>query len=75
MWRVLYSEKDKEEIAELITEDITKRDVTIDSLIAGQTYTIRLFAVTTGDIASQVPAVITTTLSKSTNLNTWFPFE
>ena len=71
MWRVLYSEKDNKEIAELTTEDIAKRELTIYNLTPGQTYNVKLFAVTTGDIASQVPAEITATISMYTSLNTW----
>jgi len=62
-WRLLYSEKDKEEFDELITDDVAQREVTIDNLIPGQTYAIRLFAVSLGDIASLEPAEVTVTLS------------
>ena len=58
-WRFLYSEKDKEEFDELITDDVAQREVTIDNLIPGQTYAIRLFAVSLDDIASLEPAEVT----------------
>ena len=69
MWRVLYSENDKEEFDELITDDVAQREVTIDGLIPGQTYAIRLFAVTSGDIASLEPAEVTVTLSTCTRVH------
>ena len=71
MWRVLYSEKENKGIAEITTEDIAKRELTIYNLTPGQTYNIELFAVTTGDIASQVPAEITVTISMYTSLYMW----
>ena len=69
-WRLLYSEKDKEEFDELITDDVAQREVTIENLIPGQTYAIRLFAVSLDDIASLEPAEVTVTLSTYSNRHT-----
>ena len=63
LWRVLYWEKNKAEFDELTTDVVAQREVTIDSLIPGQTYAVKLFAVTSGDIASLEPAEVTVTLS------------
>jgi len=63
-WKILFKETGKVEVTELVTDDVTKRDVNIDHLAPGVTYNIRLFAITTGDIASPAPAEINATSSK-----------
>jgi len=63
-WNVTYTETDKDTTDGFNINTASARDVVIDSLTPGLTYTIYLFAVTTNDVVSQTAAQVEATVSK-----------
>ena len=50
------------------TNAVDDRDMTINSLITGMTYVIRMYAVSAGDISSRATSYLTATVGKCTDI-------
>ena len=71
-WKVKYKVKDASDTKELTTSNVNKLEMTIPGLTAGETYTISVFGVTTGDVISQTSVNTDATVSKyPTEYNAW----
>ena len=63
-WTVKYEIKGSTGTKEITTDNVDEQEVTIPDLASGQTYTIRVFGVTTGDVNSQTSTNVEATVSK-----------
>ena len=66
-WKVKYKVKGTSDTSELTTSNVNEQEMTIQGLISGQTYTISVFGVTTGDVISQTYVDIDAIVSKYPN--------
>ena len=66
-WKVKYKAKGTNDITEKTTSNVNEQEMTIPGLTAGETYTISVFGVTTGDVISQTSFDIDVTVSKYRN--------
>ena len=66
-WKVKYKVKGTSHTKELTTHNVTEQEMTIPRLISGQTYTISVFGLTTGDVISQTSVDKAATVSKYPN--------
>ena len=66
-WKVNYKVKDTDDTKESTTNNVNEQEMTIPELIPGQTYTISVFGVTTGDVISETSVDIDATVSKYLN--------
>ena len=63
-WKVNYAEKDKTQIKTIAINSVVEKSVTIRSLAPGMTYTIKVFAITSGDVVSKTAVELEATTSK-----------
>ena len=62
--KVKYKVKDTSDTKELTTDSANEKEMTIDKLTPGETYTISVFGVTKGDVISLTSIDIDATVSK-----------
>ena len=63
-WKVEYTEKDSVTTETIAIDSVYKKSVTIPSLTAGLTYTIKVFAITSNNVVSKKEAIPDVTISK-----------
>ena len=64
-WQVIYTAIGSDDVSDFVTERASAREVNVSSLTPGQTYVVSLFAVTGGNVRSEMAAHVNVTAGEN----------